>query len=274
MSKRQVDLLLPPFLSAVLPCASSLACPAHRSYRALWASRFSRHTNQGSELHDGLVELPGAFSVAGHQSAGEIPDATWRDGALPDGALPGEALPVVSEEDSQEYASHVCVHSGQRLLVRERRYRASSIRPDPRELDELFWIIGQRGNAVSGNAPSGNASPGNALCQRMEIPRARIVSQPIPSLTHRARPRPRQTREIRKPLEKSRIVLRHAAHLCLLQHELGHEHAVRIARLAPWQVARGAGPPGEELARKYLCARGLAHAGGRRTGHGYPRYSP
>src|SRR2546429_480782 len=133
---------------------------------------------------------------------------------------------------------------------------------------------GQCGNAVSGNAPSGNASPGNALCQRMEIPRARIVSQPIPSLTHRARPRPRQTLEIRKPLEKPRIVLRHAAHLCLLQHELGHEHAVRIARLAPWQVARGAGPPGEELARKYLCARGLAHAGGRRTGHGYPRYSP
>src|SRR2546430_12272512 len=29
---------------------------------------------------------------------------------------------------------------------------------------------------------------------------------------------------------------------------LFRSHAVRIARLAPWQVARGAGPPGEELA--------------------------
>src|SRR5216117_4411091 len=81
-------------------CASSLACPAHRSYRALWASRVSRHAYQGAQLHDGLIELPGALAVAGHQSAGEIPDATWRDGAwsvwaLPDGALPGEALPVV-----------------------------------------------------------------------------------------------------------------------------------------------------------------------------------
>ena len=199
---------------------------------------------------------------------------TWRDGALPGEAFPRNALPVVAEEHSREYTPHVRVDRRDGLLVRERRYRASSVRSDPRELDELVRIIGQRGNAVSGNAFSGLASPGNLFGQRVQIPRPRIVSQPIPSLSHCARPRPGQSLEIRKALEKSRIVLRHAAHLCLLQHELGHEHAVRIARLAPWQVARGAGPPGEELARKYLCARGLAHAGGRRTGHGYPRYSP
>src|SRR5438034_11043023 len=107
----------------------------------------------------------------------------------------------------------------------------------------------------------------------MEIPRAGVVSQPLPGFPYSAGPRPCQRLEIWEALEKSRIVLRHAAHLRLLQHELGHEHAVRIARLAPWQVARGAGPPGEELAGKCLCARGLAHAGGRRTGHEYPRYS-
>src|SRR5439155_7455799 len=91
---------------------------------------------------------------------------------------------------------------------------------------------------------------------------------------------------------KPRIVLRHAAHLRLLQHELGDEHAVRIARLAPRKVARGAGPPGEELARKRRphplspstqCGEGgrarrffraWVRLGGRRTAHGYPRYSP
>src|SRR6266516_3592896 len=100
-------------------CASSLACPAHRSYRALWASRFSRHTNQGSQLHDGLVELPGAFAVAGHQSAGEIPDATWRDGALPGEAFPRTALPVVAEEHSREYTPHVRVYCRDGLFVSE-----------------------------------------------------------------------------------------------------------------------------------------------------------
>src|SRR5438046_7217711 len=135
--------------SPLCVCASSLACLAHRSYRALWASRFSRHTNQGSELHDGLVELPGAFSVAGHQSAGEIPDATWRDGALPGEAFPRNALPVVAEEHSREYTPHVRVDRRDGLLVRERRYRASSVRSDPRELDELVGIIGQRGVVAS-----------------------------------------------------------------------------------------------------------------------------
>src|SRR6266480_5144273 len=126
---------LPAFTQPILPCcvcASRIACPAVRPYRALRAFWLSRHANQRSQLHDGLIELPGALAVAGHQSAGEVPDVTGRDGALPDGALPSEALPVVSEEYSYNHAPHVRVHSGHGLLVRERRYRASSVRSDPR----------------------------------------------------------------------------------------------------------------------------------------------
>src|SRR5207247_97298 len=84
---------------------------------------------------------------------------------------------------------------------------------------------------------------GNALGQGMEIPRARIIAQAFPRFADCARRRTGQTPEIRKPLQESRIVLRHSAHLRLLQHELGDEHAVRIARLAPRQIEHVAGAP-------------------------------
>jgi len=221
---------------------------AYGSYWTLWTLGLSRDTDQRSQLHDCLVEFPGAFAGFGDESGGESPDAAWRDEALPGEALPRNALPVVSEEDSQEYAPHVRVYCRDGLLVGERGNGASRIRSDSGKLDQFCGIIWQRGNAFSGNAPSGSASPGNAPGQRMEIPRARIVPQAIPSLPDRAGPSPGQRFQIGKPLEKARIVLRHAAHLRLLQHELGDKHAVRIAGLAPRQIARGAGPPGQQAA--------------------------
>src|SRR3989475_2006392 len=107
----------------------------------------------------------------------------------------------------------------------------------------------------------------------MEIPGAGIIAQAIPRVPHRLRPRARERLEIGKALEKSRVVLRHPADLRLLQHHFRDEHAVRIARLAPREIARGAGVPGEELLRKCLGALRFSAAGGRRTGHAYTRYS-
>src|SRR2546427_9650949 len=112
LRKGRVALFLPPFLSAVLPCASSLACPAHGSYRALWASRFSRHTNQGSQLHDGLVELPGAFAGLGNECAGEIPNVAGCGMREPGCGMrdagcvgPEEYAPYRSEEHTSELQS-------------------------------------------------------------------------------------------------------------------------------------------------------------------------
>src|SRR5437667_12788236 len=107
----------------------------------------------------------------------------------------------------------------------------------------------------------------------MEIPGAGIIAQAIPRVPHRLRPRARERLEIGKALEKPRIVLRHAADLRLLQHHFRDEHAVRIARLAPRQVPRGAGVPGEELLRNCLRALRFSAGGGSRTGHAYTRYS-
>src|SRR5256712_4923642 len=107
----------------------------------------------------------------------------------------------------------------------------------------------------------------------MEIPGACVIPESVPCLAHRFRPRARERLEIGKPLEKSRIVLGDPADLRLLQHHFRDEHAVRIARPAPREIARGAGVPGEELLRKCLGALRFSAAGGGRTGHAYTRYS-
>src|SRR2546430_1621447 len=133
---------------------------------------------------------------------------------------------------------HVRIYGWHGLLVCERCNGAGGIRSDSRELDELIRLTWQRGVVASCNG----------LRQRMEIRSAGVVSQPIPGFPYGSRARAGQRTEIRKLLDEPRIVLRHATHLRLLQHELGHEHAIGIARAAPGQVARGAGPPRKQLA--------------------------
>src|SRR5947199_5274475 len=89
----------------------------------------------------------------------------------------------------------------------------------------------------------------------MELPRPRIISQRSRRLTYRARLRLRERLQIRNPLHKPPIILAHPAHLRLLQHDLGHEHAIRIAGAAPRQVARRTGEPGEEASSKVTTLR-------------------
>src|SRR5437867_5483623 len=68
---------LPVFTRPILPCcvcASRIDCPAVRPYRALRAFWLSRHANERAQLHDRLIEFPGALSVARHQSTCEFPN--------------------------------------------------------------------------------------------------------------------------------------------------------------------------------------------------------
>src|SRR5882757_2155225 len=84
----------------------------------------------------------------------------------------------------------------------------------------------------------------------MQIARARVVAQPIPRLSHRARAGRSKRAEIRESLQKPRVELFHSADLGLLQHYFGHEHLVRVPCPPPRQVAGGALVPGEEPASK------------------------
>src|SRR5712664_2063360 len=227
---------------------------AHGSYWTLWTLGLPRHANQRSQLHYRLIEFPGAFAVPRHQLARQVPDL----------CCTLQVTRCTTEEHAPEHPVDVGIDGRHGLLVGKRRDSPCCVGPDTGQLDQIVGRIRQRAAVV----------PTDHARKRVEIRSSRVVAEAIPSLPHRPGPSPRQRFEIGEALQKPRIVLRHAAHLRLLQHELGDEHAVRIAGLAPRQIARGAGPPGEQLARKCLRARWLARAGGGRTGHGYPRYSP
>src|SRR5467141_478803 len=90
----------------------------------------------------------------------------------------------------------------------------------------------------------------------MQVAGARVVAQPVPRLHDRLRARASEVPDRGKSLQEPRIELRHPAHLCLLQHELRHDDAVRIAGLAPRKVARVLSIPPKQLARKGLSGLG------------------
>src|SRR5438105_1588109 len=230
-------------------------------YRTLGAFWLSCHANQRSQLHDGLIEAPGAFAVLGHEGSRQLPDFRC-------------ALHVARctiEEHAAEHTVDVGIDSRHRLLVGERSHGARGVRPDTRKLDQLVGFVGQRAIVV----------PTDHARERVEIGGACVVPQPVPLLSHSPGLRVRERLEVRKPLDKPRIVCRHPPHLCLLQHELGDEDAIGIARATPRKVARGPGPPGEQLATKPrplfrsraphpLSPSPQSGEGGRRTGLASP----
>src|SRR5256885_15496550 len=274
--------------SPLCACASRFAGSTYGAHRALRAFRPSRHAYQRSQLHDRLIELPGAFAVFGDQTTGELPDLAgcgMRDaGCGPATTHPASRI-THPEEHASNHPRHIRVDRRHGLFVGERCHRAGGVRSDSRELDELVGMVWQRATEVLTDHAR----------KRVEIGGAGVIAQPVPLLSHSPGLRFRERLEVREPIDEPRIVLRHATHLRLLQHELGHEHAIGVARAAPGQVARGAGPPGEQLATEPhplspspQCGEGGRRAGiasplsttwrggqgvrGRRTGHGSPRY--
>src|SRR5882724_3772503 len=195
-------------------------------YRTFATLRCPSLTHQRSQLHDRLVELPCSFSVLRDEHRGQPPEFR----------VPHSAFHV--PESAPQHPGDVGIDCWHRLLVGERGNGASRVWTNARELDQLFRYVRQLATVV----------PTDYARERVEIRSPGIVAEAIPSLSYCAGPRARQRFEIRETFQEPRIVLRHAGDLRLLQHELGDEHAVRIAGAAPRQIARGAGPPGEQAA--------------------------
>src|SRR5205814_5890120 len=115
-----------------------------------------RNADQRAQLHNRLIELPGSLARFGDEGCCERPDE-----ALP---VAGKALPVVPEKNPAKDPRDVRVYGGNRFLVGEARDSSRGVASYPRQLDQLFRILRQPGNALIGIA-----SPGNALRQLMEV---------------------------------------------------------------------------------------------------------
>src|SRR6266487_2528188 len=218
------------------PCRSF--CPPRLTltpHRALRTPRRPRHAHQRSQLHHRLIESPSSLPILGYDLRGEVPDVP----------VPRPPSPVPNK-DSRDHPLHVRIHRRHRLLVSEAGHGSGSVSPDSRKVIEVFRVVRQL--AVHRLADHAR--------KRVEIRSPGIVSQSIPSLSHRLRARARESFYRREPLQESRIELRDSTHLCLLQHELRHDDAVRIAGAAPGEVARMLSIPPKQLARKGLSGLG------------------
>ena len=84
----------------------------------------------------------------------------------------------------------------------------------------------------------------------VEISRASVIAESLPRAKHVVFRSASQCGEIRKPAKPFVIIRDYGGDLGLLEHDLGDEDCVRVARTAPWQLAAVAAIPIQERALK------------------------
>src|SRR5687767_1710679 len=87
----------------------------------------------------------------------------------------------------------------------------------------------------------------NLLCGPLQIPRARVVTQPSPRRENVTQVGFGESLDGWKSLEKPMPVGNDRRDLCLLEHHLAHPDRVGIARSSPREVAPGRFVPIEEI---------------------------
>ena len=124
-----------------------------------------------------------------------------------------------------EDCAHVRFNEWDRFVKGKRQYGAGRVIPDAGKTREEFHIRAKPSAVLLCN----NFTD---LLERCCPP---VISQALPGSEQIAQRRIRQRSEVWKPVYKNGIFFEHALHLCLLQHDLGYEYAVWVARASPWQ---------------------------------------
>ena len=125
-----------------------------------------------------------------------------------------------------QHPSDVRVDERSAALVRERRDGSGGVVTDARQGAQRGRIIGDRPTIARHVSGEG-----------VEVSGARVIAETRPGLQHAVRRRFGHVSERGETREESLVVVHHPRYLRLLQHELGDEHAVRVASPSPRQVA-------------------------------------
>jgi hypothetical protein len=125
---------------------------------------------------------------------------------------------------------HVRVHGQDRVIEREAPYRVGRVAPDSGQLGQVFRP----------------AVGGDASCCAVQVERAAVVAEPLPRTDDVRSGRGRKNLDRWPALEPSEVARDDARDLGLLEHDLGDEDRVRVARLSPGEVAAAAPVPDEE----------------------------
>jgi hypothetical protein len=76
----------------------------------------------------------------------------------------------------------------------------------------------------------------NLLSGALEIPGARVVTEPGPEMQHLIERRGSQGCDIRKALQEAPVIINHGCNLGLLQHDLRHPDPVGRPLVLPGQI--------------------------------------
>ena len=141
-------------------------------------------------------------------------------------------------ERPPEHPRDVGVDRGDGLLEGKTRHGARGVTADTGEEPQRFHVVRNLPAVLTDHIPR----------EPVQIRGSAVVPQPIPSLPDPCGPRPSEGLDRRKCRQESAVVRLDSRHLGLLQHDFGHEDAIRIAGTTPGKVPTMAPEPREELA--------------------------
>ncbi len=215
--------------------------------RASAAGRVAWCANDRAEVHQGKV-------VVTSVRCGE---ELLRENVNFDGSR--FASKLESREQPHEDTSNVGVRHRRREITRERKHRVRRVRSNPRECEQA----GKRERKPACVALDHLAR------EAMEAERSPVIPKPSPRLDDLSRRGACQRLERRPSLQPPEKVRNHPRDLRLLQHHLGDEDGVRVARQPPWEVMaavhRVPAPKGVSEFRELAGARGFAGSATRRS---------
>jgi hypothetical protein len=172
----------------------------------------------------------------------------------------------VRGKDAVQHTRHVGIDQCGPLFVGKAGHGTGGVRSDAGQFAQLYRFTGNHTVLLRGHLAS----------QRVQVPRACIVAEPLPRLHHTLGPRPGQTVQIGEPIKEAPIEVQHTRDLRLLQHQLGDEHAIRVAGSTPRQVPRvRAEPPLQRAPKGSGVPRGNEGGiGAEACGHGRREATP
>jgi hypothetical protein len=183
--------------------------------------RPTSNTDRRAQVHQGLVEEPGL------PWGQELPRKLFELSV---------SLCLTNSEESRQDAPHVGVHDRLILAERDAHYGPGGVAPDARQLQKLFSALRDFPAVVAQHDLGGS----------VEMARAGVVPQPFPRFEHFIERGAREALQRRKSFKKSSVILAHALHLGLLEHNLGDQDMIRVVGRAPRQIALMAAVPREK----------------------------
>ena len=143
-----------------------------------------------------------------------------------------QVVPAVGLEAGREHAREhprdIRVDERRAPFVGKAGHGAGGVRAHAGKLEQFVRVRRECARA---------AVPGDLPRELVQVACAGVIAEPGPCLHHAAGPRAGECFEGWEPFEEPFVEDQHPRHRRLLQHQLRHEYAVRVARLAPRQLA-------------------------------------